>query len=108
MDALLAALATVLGTGILSMIGAFATGRVVPATRMEAAAREAEKRVEAAAREAEKWRAAYDAITKAHDQQARLLDRLQMSAEITDNVMRALATRRAAGQVGMVAAEGES
>lgn len=89
-----AAIITVVGGVVLAPWGLFVTGKLVPASRVtdverEGAARtaEAESRAEKANKEAQTWRASHDSIKAAFDGQTKILERQQLTAEITDRLM---------------------
>jgi hypothetical protein len=55
------------------------TGHLVPVSR-----------VDREQHESDKWHAAYDALKDAHDIQSRVLERAQITAEVTDKVTKAV------------------
>lgn len=75
----LSALCGVTSAGFLGLFTAILLGQLVPSSR-----------VSRAQAEADKWHKAYDALNDAHETQSRMLDRAQISAEITDKVMDAV------------------
>lgn len=93
MDSILAAIIGVVGTGFVSLIGAVILGVLVPASRVT----KAETRVEKAEKEAATWKASYDSIKTAFEAQAKLLERQQLTAEITDKAMTAVRDMLASG-----------
>jgi hypothetical protein len=112
---ILIALATVAGGGIVSLMGAIFLGKLVPASRAEDAKRDGEIRlaelraehaaevaelkaaVDKAQQEAVTWKASHDSIKAAFDGQTKLLERQQLTAEITDKAMTAVRELLASG-----------
>lgn len=116
-----AALVGVVGTGFLALVGSIVMGKLVPSSRVDEARRtgdtrlaeakasaeaearsaaadlaEAESRVEKAQREADTWHATADSIKSAFDSQTKIVERQQLSAEITDKLMTVVDERLAA------------
>lgn len=75
----LVALIGLMGTALITLVGAILLGKLVPASQ-----------VTRAEKEAEAWKTSYEQLRQSSDQQVRMLDRLQLSAEITDKVMQAI------------------
>jgi hypothetical protein len=71
-----AAVIGVVGVVLLSPLGLFLSGKLVPVAR-----------VEKAEREALTWKQSHDSIKAAFDAQTSLLERQQLTADITDKVM---------------------
>lgn len=92
-DAVWTALSSVLGTGLFGLVGAILLGKLVPVSQLERAEKEADT-----------WRATSEQQRQSLEQKDRLLERSQLSAEITDKVMQAIEHR--AGLPGS-AASGE-
>lgn len=104
METIWAAVISVVGTGFAGLVALFLTGKLVPASRVEEAKRDgatklaaAEVKAEKAEREAATWKASHDSIKAAFDGQAKLLERQQLTAEITDKAMTAVRELLAGG-----------
>jgi len=82
MDAIWASVISVVGVVLLSPLGLFLAGRLVPVSRVT----DAEKT-------AATWKESYDTLKTAFDKQTELLTRQQQTAEITDKVMSAVNQR---------------
>lgn len=105
METIWAAVISVVGTGFAGLAALFLTGKLVPVSRVEEAKREgaaklaeAEIRAERAEKEAATWKASHDSIKAAFDGQTRLLERQQLTAEITDKAMTAVRELLAGGK----------
>lgn len=79
MSAVLVAIATVVGGGVVSLLGAILLGKLVPAGQ-----------VTAARSEADKWRLAYEEKTAALEKLAVVVERQQVVAETVNLVLAAL------------------
>jgi len=112
MDSIWTAIITVVGTGVIGsfgwLLGLIITGRLVPASRVADAEREGRDKlaeisrrtdakiielrsaVEKAEEVAATWKASHDSIKVAFDGQTALLERQQLTAEITDKAMQAV------------------
>lgn len=86
MSAALIAILTVVGTGMVSLLGAILLGKLVPASRVTEAAADAI----AARLEADKWHLAYDEKSKALDKMEAVVERQQIVAESVNQVLTAL------------------
>lgn len=82
MDAIWASVISVVGVVLLSPLGLFLAGKLVPASR-----------VTDAQTTAATWKESYDTLKAAFDKQTDLLARQQQTAEITDKVMNAVNQR---------------
>lgn len=82
MEAIWAAVVGVAGTGLLSLVGAIVMGKLVPGSR-----------VDKAELEAATWKRAYE-------DQAKLLERQQLTADITDKVMAAVRDQLSSSPTG--------
>lgn len=85
MDAIWASIVSVIGTGFAGLLGAVLLGKLVPVSR-----------VDKAEKEAATWKQSYDSMKAAFDAQSKLLERQQLTAEITDKVMAAVRDQVAA------------
>lgn len=79
MDSVWSAVIGIVGTGFISLIGAVLMGKLVPASR-----------VDRAEKEADTWKRSHDTLKLAYDTQAALLAKQQLTAEVTDKVMAAV------------------
>lgn len=125
MDSIWASIVGVVGTGVVALIAAFAMGKIVPSSKVadarregdakvaevraqaeadarEAAAKlaEAQAREEKARKEADTWHASHDSIKDAFDGQTKILERQQLTAEITDRLMSVVDERLASRSGG--------
>lgn len=92
-----AAVVGVAGTGLLGLIAAVVMGKLVPSSRVDDARREVEARLadaeaarDKAEKEADTWHASHDSIKAAFDGQTKILERQQLTADITDKAMAAV------------------
>lgn len=90
MSAALIAILTVIGTGMVSLLGAILLGKLVPASRVIEATAAAIADATAARIEAEKWRLAYEEKSKALDNLETVVERQQIVAESVNQVLTAL------------------
>lgn len=87
---ILATLIGVLGTGILGVLSALFTGKIVSGARLAKAEKEAQV-----------WKQAHDTLKVAYDTQSDLLAQQKLTAEVTDKVMAAVHAQLSAK--GMIA-----
>lgn len=82
MDGVWSAVIGVVGTGFASLLGLILLGKLVPASR-----------VDRAELEADTWKKAHDTMKQAFDTQSSLLIRQQITAEVTEQVMKSISTQ---------------
>jgi len=78
-EALLTALLGLVTSGMIALLIPIITGYLVPASRIDQVQRDADK-----------WHAAFDSLKEAHEIQTKTLERIQITAEVTDRVMRGI------------------
>lgn len=82
MDGVWSAVIGVVGTGFASLLGLILLGKLVPVSR-----------VDRAELEADTWKKAHDTMKQAFDTQSSLLIRQQITAEVTEQVMKSISTQ---------------
>lgn len=88
MSALVIAAISVIGTGVLSLVGSILLGKLVPAGQV--AAKQAE--IDAKAAEVDKWRLAYEEKTVALAKLEDVVERQKIVTETVNQVLAALKT----------------
>ncbi len=78
-EALLTAMLGLSVSGLIALLIPILMGHLVPASRIDLVQREAEK-----------WHDAFDSLKEAHEIQTKTLERIQITAEVTDRVMRGI------------------
>lgn len=82
MDGIWSAIIGVVGTGFVSLLGLVILGKLVPVSN-----------VTRAETEAVTWKKAYDTMKQSYDAQQAILVRQQITAEITEQVMKTISTQ---------------